>query len=731
MQETKAAVESGAWPLYRWDPRLEDEGRCPFLLDSDKLQQELTAFLDRQNQLTLLANSEPNLQTGLCRSSSTMAELHEELLLSAARLTKGLNGPPLLILYASDGGNAEECARMLEMAAKAGGLNARRLAMDDFEVDQLAAEVNVAFCISTAGQGEFPMNGRTFWKSVCSISEANALEAIRYAVFGLGDSHYWPRPEDARYFCKPSVDLDKKLAELGAARMIDLGKGDDQDDDGYKTEFAKWCSELWSALQIDASAATAAAADDPNKLPSDEVIKEESDYLRGTIAEGLNDTSTASLPLRDTKITKFHGIYQQDNRDVREARRKQGLEKAYSFMIRVGIPGGVCSPQQWLDIDGLAEEYANSQFKLTTRQAFQLHGVIKSHLKSTIQGINRGLMTTLAACGDVCRNVIANPLPFQSSVHAQVWNFACELSQHFSPKTTAYHEIWLNKKLVAGGPHKDVEPLYGKTYLPRKFKVAIAVPPMNDVDVLAHCLGYIAIIENNTLLGYTVTVGGGMGMTHNNMSTYPRLADPLCFCQVDQAIAVGEAVMTIQRDKGDRVNRKHARLKYTIEDVGMEWFRREVERRCGFVLEEPRPFQFSSNDDRYGWIQGVDNSWHYGLYIEHGRIRDTDTLKLRSALRDIARIHKGDFRLSANQHLYISNIAPSDLDSIKGLLARYGLNKRYTGLRTHSMACVALPTCGLALAESQCYLPSLVDKLDSVVEEAGLGNDGVRQRQME
>jgi len=428
-------------------------------------------------------------------------------------------------------------------------------------------------------------------------------------------------------------------------------------------------------------------------------------------------------------------MYQQDDRDLREERRKQGKEKAYSFMIRVRVPGGISTPDQWLAIDEISDKYSNGNIKLTTRQAFQLHGIIKKNLKPTMREINKALMNTIAACGDVNRNVMCNPNPFQSEVHQEVQDFTQRLNDHLLPRTGAYHEIWLDDKLVAGNvtverPVKvDEEPLYGKVYLPRKFKIAVAIPPNNDVDVLAHCLGFIAITENNKLVGFNVTVGGGMGMTHNNKKTFPRLADVMGFCTVEQGVEVGEKVMLVQRDYGDRSNRRHARLKYTVEDNGIDWYRTQVEERLGYKLQPARPYKFTDNSDRYGWTKGLNNSWHYCMFVQNGRVRDSPDYPLRTAIREIAKVHKGDFRLTPNQHLIIGNVNEKDKELIQSLLIKYKIsNEVHSGLRLNSMACVALPTCGLAFAESERYLPDLIDKIDLILEKSGLIHEPITVR---
>jgi len=468
---------------------------------------------------------------------------------------------------------------------------------------------------------------------------------------------------------------------------------------------------------------------DEVKLSKNEGIKERSDYLRGTLLEGLADASTGGISDDDAQLTKFHGIYLQDDRDLRSERRKQKLEKAFSFMIRVRVPGGVASPAQWLQMDRIADTYANGTLKLTTRQAFQLHGVLKGVLKTTIQEINAVLMDTIAACGDVNRNVMCNPNPYQSEVHAEVLGVAQAISDHLTPRTRAYHEIWLDEERVAGG-EEEVEPIYGKTYLPRKFKIVVAVPPSNDVDVYAHDLGFVAVVENGRVLGYNVCVGGGMGMSHGAAETHPRLADTMGFCTPQQVVDVAEKVVLVQRDYGNRADRKQARLKYTIRDRGLDWFRGEVEARLGYKLGEPRAVKFTSTGDRYGWVKGHDGRWHLTLFIQNGRVYDRRDYAMKTGLREIAKVHTGDFRLTCNQNLIIAAITEEQKPVIEKLVEQYGLARALnsTGLRLNSMACVALPTCGLALAESERFLPSLLDELDRVIEKVGLREDEITIR---
>lgn len=475
---------------------------------------------------------------------------------------------------------------------------------------------------------------------------------------------------------------------------------------------------------------------------ANEGIKDASNYLRGTILDGLADAATGSLSKDDQQLTKFHGIYQQDDRDLRKERRAKKLEPAYSFMIRVRVPGGVATPGQWLEMDRIALEHANGALKLTTRQAFQFHGVIKSNLKKTIYEINQSLFDTLAACGDVNRNVMCNPNPLQSKVHGEVLQLATAISNHLSPRTGAYHEIWLDdgsgEKVkvtydppLVGDIADPEEPIYGKHYLPRKFKTVVAVPPSNDVDIFAHDLGFIAILDgDDKVAGYNVTVGGGMGMTHGNEETFPRLADVMGFCTAEQALTVAEAVVRVQRDHGNREVRANARLKYTIERMGLDAFRAEVEKLCGFSLEQPREFRFDDNGDRYGWIEDHLGNWHFTLYVENGRVYDTKDYPLLTGLREIANVHTGDFRLTANQNLIIANITPEQKPKITALLGEFGMLAAHerSAMRLSSMACVALPTCGLALAESQRYLPDLVSGIEEVLEEAGLRHDAITIR---
>jgi sulfite reductase (NADPH) hemoprotein beta-component len=465
------------------------------------------------------------------------------------------------------------------------------------------------------------------------------------------------------------------------------------------------------------------------KLAANEYIKIRSNYLRGTIKEGLADLSTGAMSEDDQQLLKFHGTYQQDDRDLRPNRRKHKLDKAYSFMIRIRVPGGVATPQQWLETDRMATQFANGTIKLTTRQAFQFHGIIKTNLKRTIAEINQAAMDTIAACGDVNRNVMCNPNPYLSEVHAEVLEVSQKISDHLTPATRAYHEIWLDGEKVESS-EEEVEPIYGKTYLPRKFKITVAVPPSNDVDIYANCLSFIAIVEGGKLVGFNVAVGGGMGMTHGDEKTYPRLADVIGFCKVDQVTDVAEKVVMVQRDFGCRTERKHARMKYTVDDYGPEWILAKLNEYLGYELGPVREFKFEDNGDRYGWVEGVNGKWNLNLFIQGGRVLDTPTYPMRTGLREIAKIHDGDFRLTANQNLMIANVSPEKRPEIEKLLEEYGIKDSHlkSGLRLNSLACVALPTCALSLAEAERYLPDLLTELEEIIEESGLRHDAITIR---
>lgn len=470
----------------------------------------------------------------------------------------------------------------------------------------------------------------------------------------------------------------------------------------------------------------------PVGAPSDvEEIKERSNYLRGTLKEVMLDRLSAGIPDDDNRLMKHHGSYLQDDRDLRNERQKQKLEPAYQFMLRVRLPGGVATPSQWLVMDDLAHKHGNGTLKLTTRETFQIHGILKWNMKSTIQQIHGSLMDTIAACGDVNRNVMCTSNPFQSEIHSEVYEWSKKLSDDLLPRTRAYHEIWLDEEKVVSTPEvDDVEPMYGPLYLPRKFKIGIAVPPSNDIDVFSQDLGFIAIVEEGKLIGFNVAIGGGMGMSHGDRATYPQLGKVIGFCTPDKIYDLAEKVITIQRDYGNRSVRKNARFKYTVDRLGLENVKSELETRLGWNLDEAKPFHFDNNGDRYGWVKGVGGKWHLTLFIEGGRIADYEDYKLMTGLREIAKIHTGDFRLTANQNLIIGNVSSQKKKKINEIIEQYGLTdgKHYSALRRSSIACVALPTCGLAMAEAERYLPTLITKIEGIVDENGLQNEEITIR---
>ncbi len=467
----------------------------------------------------------------------------------------------------------------------------------------------------------------------------------------------------------------------------------------------------------------------PKPVSPVETIKAGSRQLRGNIARDFADPSTGGITEESAQLTKFHGLYAQDERDQRLARKKSGQDKAFIFMLRLRLPGGRCTPAQYLVLDRIADERGNGSLRLTTRQTFQLHGLLKGDVKPAIQAMHAVLLDSIAACGDVNRNVVAPPNPERSPVHEQVYGIARAFSDFALPKTRAYHEIWLDEELVAGGEPVE-EPLYGPHYLPRKFKTGFAVPPSNDVDIFGQDLGFIAIVADGRLAGFNVAVGGGMGMSHGNAETFPRLADVIGFVTPGQVQAVGAAVITAQRDHGDRANRRHARLKYTIEDRGLPWFQAEVERRAGFALAPARPYAFTRIADEFGWHRGANGSWYFGLFVLSGRIKDAPGHRLKSALREIARIHGGDFRVTMSQNISISGVSDAQKPRIEEILAQHGLadQNRQSGLRLNALACVALPTCGLALAEAERALPDLLAGLEAVLDDCGLRDDAISIR---
>jgi sulfite reductase (NADPH) hemoprotein beta-component len=464
------------------------------------------------------------------------------------------------------------------------------------------------------------------------------------------------------------------------------------------------------------------------RLSPDETLKANSDHLRGNIATDLLDRITGGVTFESNKLMKFHGIYQQDDRDIRDERRKQKLEPAYTFMVRVRLPGGLCTPEQWLKMDELAQAHGGNTLRLTTRQTFQFHWVLKEDIRPTIQGLHEVLLDTIAACGDDCRVVMATADPADSEIDREVAELAKTLSDHVIPRTGAYHEIWYGKERVATS--EEEEPLYGPTYLPRKFKIGFVIAPSNDIDVYTQDLGFIAIVGENGVEGFNVTIGGGMGRTDNEPTTYPRLADVVGFIPKDRLIACAEAVITTQRDYGNRTERPRARFKYTIDDKGLDFIKAEIERRMGAPFEPARPFELDSNGDRFGWRETDRGLFNYGLFIASGRVSDLPGRSIMSGLRAIAKVHKGHFRLTPNQNLIIAGVAPQDRRAIEALLAKHSLHESNdtSALRLNSIACVALPTCPLAMAEAERYLPDLLTRIEAILAENGLSNDPITIR---
>lgn len=470
---------------------------------------------------------------------------------------------------------------------------------------------------------------------------------------------------------------------------------------------------------------TASNASESKSLTKNEQLKIAIPTLAGTIAATLADPAADCFSGDDEQFLKFHGIYQQDDRD----QRKQG--KVHIMMIRGRIPGGVLSATQWMVFDDLATRYGNDTLRITTRQSIQWHGVAKSGLGALMKGINRALVDTLAACGDVNRNVMAAPTPAGTHAREQVYEDSRRVSEALLPKTKAYHSIWLDGvQLDLDSPeNKDfVDPLYGRQYLPRKFKVAFVIPPTNDMDVFANCLGFIAIVENDQVVGYNVAVGGGMGRSHGNAATYARLATELGFFPREKLVDVAKAVLTIHRDFGDRTDRKHARLKYVVQERGADFIRTEIEQRAGVKLAPPRRYTLETTNDRYGWQRALDGSWFVTLFVSMGRIKDTEGHQMKTALRRVAERFPGiEFRLSANQNILLANVADADRASVTALLGEHGVRTEQQAGILHSaaIACPALPTCGLSLAESERYLPGLLTKIEALCDEVGVGGQEI------
>ncbi len=458
-----------------------------------------------------------------------------------------------------------------------------------------------------------------------------------------------------------------------------------------------------------------------------EHIKHKSRGLRGTLVESLQDEITGAVREDDHALVKFHGMYEQDDRDLREERAEKKLDKLYSFMVRMRIPGGLMTAEQWVAAHNVAGQYTTGVIKITTRQTIQLHGILKRNIRPTLQGFSKVALDSIAACGDVNRNVACASHPHQSAIHAQVHAYADKISQLLLPKTRAFYEIWLDEEKLE--EHTEVDPLYENRYLPRKFKIGIAIPPNNEVDVLTNDLGLIAIIENNELKGFNLAIGGGLSATHGNANTYPRLATVIGFTgSEERTLKAVYEVLTVQRDYGNRSDRKLARLKYTVDRMGVENFKKELEKRCGFELEAPKEVVFTARKDEYGWVEDYKGNWHYTLFVENGRVTDENGYLLKTALLQIAETGKTTFRFTSNQNVIISDIKPEDKTIIQALLNNFQIEERQaliSAIRKNSIACVSMPTCPLALAEAQRYLPTLIDKIEPLLGKYNLQDDDI------
>ncbi|TDH25657.1 NADPH-dependent assimilatory sulfite reductase hemoprotein subunit [Segetibacter sp. 3557_3] len=462
-----------------------------------------------------------------------------------------------------------------------------------------------------------------------------------------------------------------------------------------------------------------------------EKVKESSLGLRGSITESLSDELTGAIREDDQALIKFHGMYQQDDRDRREERAAKKLDRLYTFMVRLRLPGGFLTADQWIAMHDVAGEHSTGVIKITTRQTIQLHGIYKSKIKPTMQAFNAAKLDSIATCGDINRNVLCSAHPKQSAIHEEIFAYADKISTLLMPKTKAWYEIWLDDEKVYDRK-EEVDPLYQERYMPRKFKIAIAIPPNNDVDVYGNDIGLIAIIQDNQLKGFNVAIGGGLSTTHGNPETYARLATVIGFVEAgDKTLKAIYEILTVQRDYGNRSDRKMARLKYTVDRLGVKKYRAEVEERMGFKFEDPRIAEFNSRTDYYGWEQNHEGLWYYTVFVENGRILDDEQVALKEALLQVAKTGKVTFRFTTNQNVIISDVQPADKALIDSILQEFKIIEHTNGasaLRKNAIACVALPTCPLALAEAQRYLPSLLSKIEPLLEKHGLTNENIITR---
>ena len=460
------------------------------------------------------------------------------------------------------------------------------------------------------------------------------------------------------------------------------------------------------------------------KLSDSERMKRDSNYLRGTIKEDLSNGLTGGFEGDNFLLIRFHGMYQQDDRDIRAERSEQKLEPRHAMMLRCRLPGGVITPEQWLKIDKFAaEQTLYGSIRITNRQTFQFHGILKGDFKPAHQMLHEAGLDSLATANDVNRNVLCTSNPVQSGLHREAYEWAKKISEHLLPRTRAYAEIWLDKEKVAA---TDEEPILGKTYLPRKFKTSVVIPPLNDVDLHANDMNFVAIEENGKLIGFNVLVGGGLAMTHGDTATFPRLASEFGFIPLKDTLAVAEAIVTTQRDWGNRTDRKNAKTKYTLERVGVEAFKQETERRAGVTFSPIRPYEFTLRGDQIGWLKGIDDHWHLTLFVENGRLIDLPGKPLKTGVAEIAKIHRGDFRLTANQNLIIAGIPEAEKSRIESIARAHGLiSDNITPLRENAMACVSFPTCPLAMAEAERFLPDFVTSVEKIMTSHGVGNEQI------
>jgi sulfite reductase (NADPH) hemoprotein beta-component len=462
-----------------------------------------------------------------------------------------------------------------------------------------------------------------------------------------------------------------------------------------------------------------------------ERIKLESDALRGSIQQSLQDEITGAIREDDQAVIKFHGMYQQDDRDKREERAVKKLDRLYTFMIRLRLPGGFLTGKQWIAAHNVAGKNSTGVIKITTRQTIQLHGLVKAKIKPTIKAFNEAHLDSIATCGDINRNVSCSSNPSESPLHDKVFAYADKISMLLMPKTKAYYEIWLDEEILID-KKVEADPLYQDRYMPRKFKIGIAIPPNNDVDVFTNDIGLIAIIENNELKGFNVAIGGGLSTTHGNAETYARLGTVIGFVDTEEKVlkAVYE-ILTVQRDFGNRSDRKLARLKYTLDRMGVDAYRKEVEKRTGFELEPARPYTFTTRVDRYGWEVSEKGKWSYTLFVENGRVLDDEKLALKTALLEVAKTGKTNFLFTSNQNMIITDVAEKDKAAINEILERFKViehTNAASALRKNAMACVALPTCPLALAEAQRYMPSFISKVEPLLIKHELHTENIVMR---